>query len=68
MGVTTGSTYQKVLGNPDWFTQLMTVEDTNVVPQSAIQGDRDSGMPESMIRQEYYCDFIASLEDVVIPF
>lgn len=60
--------FQKVQGNKEWFQQLLTVEDTHVVPLSAIESDRASGMPESMIRQEYYCDFIASLEDIVIPF
>lgn len=60
--------YQTALKNPSWFVQLLTVDDTKVIPQEAIQAERDAGMPESMIQQEFYCSFVASTENVLIPF
>lgn len=60
--------YQMAQTNPAWFCQLLTVEDTHAVDEEAIQAERKANMPESMIRQEFYCDFIASVEDVLIPF
>jgi hypothetical protein len=44
-------------GNPDWFCEKLTVDDTNAIDLSAIDDDRKSGMSEEMIQQEYYCSF-----------
>lgn len=60
--------YQMAMGNPDWFCQLLTVEDTHAISPADIQAERDSGMGEEMIQQEFYCSFIASTENIVIPF
>jgi hypothetical protein len=49
--------FRMAQGNPRWFCQLLTVDKTNSIPLSAIQEDRDSGMSEEMIQQEYYCSF-----------
>lgn len=54
--------------NPSWHYSCYTVEQTEredgsrIISQEAIQEDRDSGMTEDMIQQEYYCSF-----DVAIP-
>lgn len=54
--------------NPNWFYSCLTVDDTHrpdgspIITQEAIQEDRDSGMSEDMVQQEYYCSF-----DVAIP-
>jgi hypothetical protein len=54
--------------NPSWFFSLLTVDDTvrpdgsPVITKEAIQEDRDAGMSEDMIMQEYYCSF-----EVAIP-
>lgn len=47
--------------NPKWFCQVLTVDDTNVITPEAIQDERDSGMSEEMIQQEFYCSFKSSL-------
>ncbi len=44
-----------------WFAQKLTVDDTGVIPFSAIEEDRESGMPEELIQQEYWCSFDAAL-------
>jgi hypothetical protein len=60
--------YQMALTNPKWFCQLLTVDDTKAISKSDIQEERDSGMPEEMVQQEFYCSFLASVGDIVIPF
>lgn len=52
---------------PGWFAQVLTVDDTlredgrPVVTQEDIQGERDMGMAEELIQQEFYCSFDAAL-------
>jgi phage terminase large subunit len=48
--------------NQDWFCQLLTVENTGVLTQQDIQKERDEGMSEDMIQQEYYCSFTLGVE------
>lgn len=43
--------------NPDWFCRVMPVTYTGALPLSVIEDERRAGMPEELIRQEYYCDF-----------
>ena len=44
-------------GDPRWFAQKLTVEDTGVVSQADIERERREGMDEELIQQEYYCSF-----------
>ncbi len=48
--------------NPDWYCQLLTVDDTGVLTEEDIQKERDEGMSEDMIQQEYYCSFTLGVE------
>lgn len=48
--------------NPKWFHSILTVNDTKAIKLSAIQEDRDDGMTEEMIQQEYYCSFDTPVE------
>ena len=41
-----------------WFLQHITRDDTGVPTLDAIQEDRDSGMPEPLVNQEYYTNFL----------
>jgi hypothetical protein len=60
--------YQMALRNPAWFVQLLTIDDTNAISSQDVQVERDAGMSENMIQQEFYCSFLASTEDIVIPY
>ena len=61
--------YESAKKNPNWYTSLLTIEDTYkmkdgkivpVISQEDIQEIRARGQtPEEIIRQEYYCDFNA---------
>lgn len=54
--------YRMAQTNPDWFCELLTVDDTRAVTQEAIDVERRSGMSERMIQQEYYCSFEGGAE------
>src|SRR5208282_1870328 len=54
--------YDMASRNSDWFSQLLTVEDTGVLTDTDIQKERDEGMSEDMIQQEYYCSFTLGVE------
>ena len=43
----------------EWYTSLLTVHDTNVMSQEALDEEKRS-MPEELFRQEYECDWSAA--------
>ena len=53
--------------DPGWFYQYLTRDDTGIPTLEAIAEDRKSGMPESLVQQEYYCSWSASSENTLIP-
>ena len=59
---------RRIENNPDWFYQLLTVEDTihegkRIVTDAQVNEARSEGMTEDMIQQEFYCSFEASIEN-----
>lgn len=66
--------YQGAVRNDNWYAERVTCEDairedgTRYITEEAIQDERDRGMPESQIRQEFYCDFVASGDQQVFNF
>ena len=61
--------FQMARGNPEWFCQLLTVEDTyklgGTMSPQMVDSERKSGKSENFIRQEYYCDFDAAVDNAV---
>jgi len=59
--------YTAATGDPSWFTEKLTIEDTfrhsgkPVVSQADLDMERASNMPEALIQQEYYCSFSAGV-------
>lgn len=51
--------HQQVKDNPDWYVSVLTVEDTGAISQEAIQSEREAGMEEELINQEYYVSYTA---------
>lgn len=41
----------------EWFSEILTIEDTGEMVPGELDEARASGMSEDLIRQEYYCDF-----------
>lgn len=60
--------YELAKSDPQWFTSLLTVEQTRrptgepIITPQIIDQERRSGMPEEMIAQEYYCSFSGYLQ------
>lgn len=44
--------------NDDWFHQVLTVDDTNILTKEDIEQEKAEGMPQDLVDQEYYCKFI----------
>jgi len=53
--------YELARSRPDWFAELLTVEETKAIGPDIIADERASGMSEDMMAQEYYCSFDAAL-------
>jgi phage terminase large subunit len=53
--------YNIGMENPNWYVSKLTVDDTGILTDQDIQEERDSGMSEEMIQQEYYCSFTAAI-------
>lgn len=53
--------YNMAVTNPDWYVSKLTVEDTEILSEKDIQEEREAGMFEEMIQQEFYCSFTASI-------
>jgi phage terminase large subunit len=55
--------WKAALRNPKWFTSLKTVDDTfrgngsPIITAEQVQSERDEGVPEEIIEQEYYCSW-----------
>lgn len=58
--------------HPDWFYELLTVDDTTlddgspVLTAADIEVERQSGMPEELVQQEFYCSFDAGLVGTIV--
>lgn len=59
--------YEMAKNNPDWFCELLTIEDTKrndgspVITQEEYQAEINSGMDPQLALQEFYCSFDAGL-------
>jgi len=54
--------YRMAQGNPDWFCELLTADDTGAITPESIQAERGAGMSEEMVQQEFYCSFERGME------
>ena len=52
-------------GNPDWFAEILTVEDCAHITPQAIKEEIDAGMPEEMVEQEFYCSFSGGMAGAI---
>jgi len=49
--------YQMARSNPEWFAEILTVDQTQALNPGDIDKERKEGMSEELIQQEYYCSF-----------
>lgn len=63
--------YQRNLNNPNWYVQKLDITQTKdwdglpIITEEQIEERRKEGMPEELIRQEFYCDFDVSLAGAI---
>lgn len=55
------SMFEMAKGNDGWFAEKLTVDETGLISSEAIQAERDAGMPDEMIEQEFYCSFESAM-------
>lgn len=48
---------EKAKDNDKWFSQVLTVKDTNVLTEEDLAEEK-ADMPEDLFEQEYYCKFL----------
>lgn len=53
--------YDMARKNKDWYCECLSVDKTKAVTEKVIQAERDAGMPDEMINQEFYCSFDSAL-------
>jgi phage terminase large subunit len=53
--------HQMAERNPRWFHSTLGVQVTKAIKPEVIEDERQSGMAEELIQQEYYCSFDAPL-------
>ena len=49
--------YDMAIHEKEWFAEILTVNDTNAIPLTAVDDERRAGMSEAMIEQEFFCSF-----------
>lgn len=54
--------FEMAKDNSNWFCQLLTINDTGILSEADIQLERESGMSEDFIQQEFYCSFTLGIE------
>jgi hypothetical protein len=63
--------YEMAKRNENWHCELLTVDDTKradgtpVIGPEIIQEEKDAGMSDDMIQQEYYCSFEAAIPGAI---
>lgn len=54
--------FLRAKSNPDWFVEVLPVNQTNVLTEEEIDKIRQEGVSEEHIQQEFYCSFNRGVE------
>lgn len=54
--------YLMAKSNPDWFCQRLGIRETGVLKDEDMEKERQEGMSDHLIQQEYYCSFDIGIE------
>lgn len=52
--------FQMAQDNPAWFSEILTIDDTGVMTTADVDAEREAGMAEDLVQQEFYCSFEAA--------
>ncbi|MBP6010788.1 MAG: hypothetical protein KBA31_01060 [Alphaproteobacteria bacterium] len=53
--------FEMAAKNDAWFAERLTVADSGAIAAEVIEEERRAGMPDELVRQEFYCSFTAAL-------
>jgi hypothetical protein len=53
------SLFNMAAGNPEWFCELLTIEQTKHITMEDVEAERRAGMEDALLRQEFWCSFTA---------
>jgi hypothetical protein len=54
--------YDNIKNDPDWFVSRKTIDDTGVLTKEDIEKERQEGMSDELIEQEFYVSFDKGVE------
>lgn len=54
--------YNMAKKNPKWFAEKLTVNDTGIISEETVNEERQAGMDEDRVQQEFYCSFDAAVK------
>lgn len=57
--------YEMAKNNKRWFVEKLTIDDTGVLTEEDMKEEREEGMTEEMIQQEYYCSFLSAIQGAI---
>ena len=49
--------FQRSQDNEDWFSEVLTIDDTHAITHEAVKKAKDGGMSEELAQQEFYCSW-----------
>lgn len=52
--------FKMAKGNSEWFCEHLTINDSGALTEADVQAERDAGMDEDLIQQEFFCSFEAA--------
>jgi len=61
-------TWMQALESEAWFCERLTVADIGLIRPEQIEAERQAGMSEGKIRQEFHCSFEAENDDQLISY
>ncbi|AXI43280.1 hypothetical protein C1J02_16080 [Sulfitobacter sp. SK011] len=61
-------TYRTALDSGNWYCERLTVSDTGLILPEQIEEEREAGMSDGKIRQEFGCSFEADSDDQLISY
>jgi hypothetical protein len=62
------TTYHQALDSDSWYCERLTVEDTGLITPAQIDTERQAGMSDGKIRQEFGCSFEAQSDEQLISY
>ena len=54
--------FDMAASDPNWYAEVLNVDDTGSISSTAVDDERKAGMDENIIQQEFYCSFLGVVD------